>query len=127
MLFTEADKQAFQVMLIGMVICIAAGFYSYSSAKAVPLGKIIWKMSPDKGERLIYRFNDDSFFFVREGAETQIAYSALYRLCEDKERFYLLLGKMEGYILPKRDIPVNLIREFQCFMENVTDLPMEQC
>jgi len=51
----------------------------------------------------VYRLYTDHIEQVRAQGNTQIAYDKLYRIAETKTNFYLMLSKMQGIILVKKN------------------------
>ena len=60
-----------------------------------------------------YHFFENKVTELRDSGSDTFMYSDLYRICETKERFYLMLAKYKGIIIIKRECPPELIAFIQ--------------
>ena len=60
-----------------------------------------------------FKFNDNGFEVISPKGSSSIEYSALYRIIETKDRFYLYISKNQTFVIIKENCSNELIALLQ--------------
>lgn len=126
---TVADGQfnfSFAAMSVAlMIVFFLLGVKSLSKSNMPLATKLSWRFYKQKGEKLFFCFASDRFWMERPNVKSELEYSCIQRLLEDKDRFYLFDSPQTAFILPKRDFQRGDYNEFRDFIFSATGKDVE--
>ena len=85
-----------------------------------------WQNFAYKGQTITYRFGEKGFEERLGGGEISLDYSAVKRLYEDKDRFYLFVNVQNAHLIRKADFREGDPDAFRAFIERKTKLYIQR-
>lgn len=125
-----AVQQKTSAFAIAAVILVILGIIFLRRGSPKALEKAVWKRYPHKDKKITMTFGDTDFTVHVEKnsatADNFVEYSAVLRLCEDDERFFLFTTAQSAVIVPKRDFAdAEAIDTFRSDIKELTGLALE--
>ena len=117
----EAAHSDWLTMFLPGVFLLAAGLFLLSGGRAVRLRAwLSWRAYGEKGTACRYSFYDGQFEQRLSSGENRSAYAEIQAVLEDRERYYLFVGRNVAHILRKSDFIAGSEGAFRAFLTEKT-------